>query len=251
MASDGGTENFGAPSAGRSRRRWPVSPARLARQPGARLRHCSARAPGRHPPSLCGLRIAGAAASIGRAGNGVAWPRKTSRGLLARCGLGDRAAFGRLYGRYGRETLRRGAPYSRQPQRRRGSRAGSIRQDLAQRRPVPGRARQCAGLDGVDRAQPGDRPLAGAAGADARHRRHGRSRRSRADAGGEALRSDDRRRIEACLGALPRDRAQAVQAAYVEGWSYDELARHFEVPLNTMRTWLRRALISLRECLGP
>ena len=27
-------------------------------------------------------------------------------------------------------------------------------------------------------------------------------------------------------------------------------ARRFEVPLNTMRTWLRRALISLRECLG-
>ena len=47
-----------------------------------------------------------------------------------------------------------------------------------------------------------------------------------------------------------RDRAQAVRAAYVEGWSYDELARRFEVPLNTMRTWLRRALISLRECLG-
>ena len=66
-----------------------------------------------------------------------------------------------------------------------------------------------------------------------------------------ALGADDRRRIERCLGALPRDRALAVQAAYVEGWSYDELARRFDVPLNTMRTWLRRALISLRECLGP
>ena len=34
-------------------------------------------------------------------------------------------------------------------------------------------------------------------------------------------------------------------AAYVEGWSYEELAWRFDVPLNTMRTWLRRALISL------
>ena len=65
-----------------------------------------------------------------------------------------------------------------------------------------------------------------------------------------ALGSDDRRRIEGCLGTLPRDRAAAVTAAYVEGWSYEELARRFDVPLNTMRTWLRRALIALRECLG-
>ena len=65
-----------------------------------------------------------------------------------------------------------------------------------------------------------------------------------------ALGADDRRRIEGCLGTLPRDRAAAVTAAYVEGWSYEELARRFDVPLNTMRTWLRRALISLRECLG-
>lgn len=62
---------------------------------------------------------------------------------------------------------------------------------------------------------------------------------------------DERRRIADCLGRLAPDRATAVQAAYLEGWSYDELARRFGVPLNTMRTWLRRALISLRECLGP
>ena len=46
-----------------------------------------------------------------------------------------------------------------------------------------------------------------------------------------ALAADDRRRIERCLETLPKDRARAVRAAYVEGWSYDELARHFDVPL--------------------
>ncbi len=64
-----------------------------------------------------------------------------------------------------------------------------------------------------------------------------------------AATADDRRRIAACLEAIPADRARAVRAAYVEGYSYDELARAFDVPLNTMRTWLRRALISLRKCL--
>jgi RNA polymerase sigma-70 factor (ECF subfamily) len=65
-----------------------------------------------------------------------------------------------------------------------------------------------------------------------------------------ALAADDRRRLETCLGALPADRAAAVRAAYMEGHSYEDLARRHAVPLNTMRTWLRRALISLRECLG-
>lgn len=67
----------------------------------------------------------------------------------------------------------------------------------------------------------------------------------------DALASDDRRRLLDCLGGLAPDRAAAVRAAYVEGYSYEELARRHDVPLNTMRTWLRRALISLRECLGP
>ncbi len=66
-----------------------------------------------------------------------------------------------------------------------------------------------------------------------------------------ALASEDRRRLETCLGGLPPDRAAAVRAAYMEGHTYEYLARRHAVPLNTMRTWLRRALISLRECLSP
>jgi RNA polymerase sigma-70 factor (ECF subfamily) len=56
-------------------------------------------------------------------------------------------------------------------------------------------------------------------------------------------------RIGACLEELPAERANAVKAAYVEGYSYAELAVRFGVPLNTMRTWLHRSLKSLRECL--
>ena len=32
--------------------------------------------------------------------------------------------------------------------------------------------------------------------------------------------------------------------------TYAELAERFAVPLNTMRTWLRRSLIALKECLS-
>ena len=171
-------------------------------------------------------------------------------GLLARCGLGDRAAFARLYGAMGGKLY--GVAYRILGNRsdaeeavqeafvkiwhgagrfraERGSAQGwlvSIARnqaiDLLRARRAP--ARDIAEMQELADPKPG--PEAG------------------------ALAADDRRRIERCLEALPKDRARAVRAAYVEGWSYDELARHFDVPLNTMRTWLRRALISLRECLG-
>jgi RNA polymerase sigma-70 factor (ECF subfamily) len=60
----------------------------------------------------------------------------------------------------------------------------------------------------------------------------------------------DKSRIESCLAQLEADRAEAVRGAYLDGYSYDELASRFSVPLNTMRTWLRRSLIKLRECLS-
>ncbi|MGF6172949.1 sigma-70 family RNA polymerase sigma factor [Ensifer sp. 4252] len=57
------------------------------------------------------------------------------------------------------------------------------------------------------------------------------------------------RRIDACMEELETDRADAVRRAYVEGLSYQELADMYAVPLNTMRTWLRRSLLKLRECM--
>ena len=64
-----------------------------------------------------------------------------------------------------------------------------------------------------------------------------------------AVEGGERLRIEACLGELESDKAEAVRGAYLDGFSYDELAARHNVPLNTMRTWLRRSLIKLRECL--
>jgi RNA polymerase sigma-70 factor (ECF subfamily) len=56
--------------------------------------------------------------------------------------------------------------------------------------------------------------------------------------------------IENCLGTLEPDRADAVRGAYLDGYSYEELAARYTVPLNTMRTWLRRSLIKLKDCLS-
>jgi len=64
-----------------------------------------------------------------------------------------------------------------------------------------------------------------------------------------AVTSGERARIDACLDTLETDRADAVRAAYLDGYAYQELAERYKVPLNTMRTWLRRSLIKLKDCL--
>ena len=60
---------------------------------------------------------------------------------------------------------------------------------------------------------------------------------------------DQLSRLHFCFGVLSPDRADAVKRAYLEGATYQELADSHNVPLNTMRTWLRRSLMKLRECI--
>lgn len=62
--------------------------------------------------------------------------------------------------------------------------------------------------------------------------------------------SGERGRIDDCLDALEADKADAVRGAYLDGYAYQELAERYGVPLNTMRTWLRRSLMKLKECLS-
>lgn len=65
----------------------------------------------------------------------------------------------------------------------------------------------------------------------------------------QAMASAQRRQLDGCLGELEPGRADAVRAAYLDGDSYADLAARHDVPLNTMRTWLRRSLMRLKECL--
>jgi len=75
-----------------------------------------------------------------------------------------------------------------------------------------------------------------------------------ADAGPDpeqaAVDRGERARIDRCLDQLDADKADAVRGAYLDGYSYEELSARHAVPLNTMRTWLRRSLLKLRECLS-
>jgi RNA polymerase sigma factor (sigma-70 family) len=55
--------------------------------------------------------------------------------------------------------------------------------------------------------------------------------------------------IHTCLGALD-DRTQGhIRAAFFEGRTYAQLAEAADVPLGTMKSWIRRGLMRLRACL--
>ncbi len=61
---------------------------------------------------------------------------------------------------------------------------------------------------------------------------------------------DEARALNACLDELPADRAEMVRRVYLQGLTYQELSDQSGVKLNTVRTWLRRSLMQLRECLS-
>jgi RNA polymerase sigma-70 factor (ECF subfamily) len=64
-----------------------------------------------------------------------------------------------------------------------------------------------------------------------------------------AIAQSEAERIVACLKELDEPRAAAVRGAYLDGLSYADLADKLSVPLNTIRTWLRRSLIALQACM--
>ncbi|GAA6176607.1 RNA polymerase sigma factor [Sulfitobacter pacificus] len=64
-----------------------------------------------------------------------------------------------------------------------------------------------------------------------------------------AIAASEAERLTDCLDTLAEDRGAAIRGAYLEGLTYADLAAKFDVPLNTMRTWLRRGLIALRDCM--
>jgi RNA polymerase sigma-70 factor, ECF subfamily len=58
------------------------------------------------------------------------------------------------------------------------------------------------------------------------------------------------KRLLSCLGRLDSEKQRIVLLAYYSGWSRDQLASKLDIPVTTIRTWLRRSLLEIRECMG-
>jgi RNA polymerase sigma-70 factor (ECF subfamily) len=64
-----------------------------------------------------------------------------------------------------------------------------------------------------------------------------------------AAMSGEARQLIECLDALDPDKARLVRQAYFGGMSYTELSVKEATPLGTMKSWMRRSLARLRDCM--
>jgi RNA polymerase sigma-70 factor (ECF subfamily) len=62
--------------------------------------------------------------------------------------------------------------------------------------------------------------------------------------------NEHRRRLVACLNRLDPARREVVLLAYDFGMTREEIAVRVGRPAATVKTWLRRSLAQLKECLG-
>jgi RNA polymerase sigma-70 factor, ECF subfamily len=62
--------------------------------------------------------------------------------------------------------------------------------------------------------------------------------------------TEELRRLLTCLGKLDPEKQRIVLLAYYSGWSREQLAQKLDIPVNTIKTWLRRSLLEIRDCMG-
>lgn len=70
------------------------------------------------------------------------------------------------------------------------------------------------------------------------------------DAESVMLRLSDEGSLKRCLERLEPTRRKAITLAYIHGLTHGELAGRLGVPLGTVKSWIRRSLAALRECLA-
>ncbi len=52
-----------------------------------------------------------------------------------------------------------------------------------------------------------------------------------------------------CIQQLSREQQQCLALAYYRGLSHAETAEHLSLPLGTVKSWVRRALMAVKDCL--
>ena len=63
------------------------------------------------------------------------------------------------------------------------------------------------------------------------------------------LDAERRRTLTDALAGLPAEQRQLIEAAFFEGYTHSELARHFGLPLGTVKTRIRTGMIAMRQRL--
>lgn len=65
-----------------------------------------------------------------------------------------------------------------------------------------------------------------------------------------ALASEQAWALHQCMGKLDNKQREVVSLAYARDLSHGELAEQLRLPLGTVKTWIRRGLDQLRQCMA-
>lgn len=56
--------------------------------------------------------------------------------------------------------------------------------------------------------------------------------------------------LERCLARLEPARRECVIHAFVDGYTHEQIAERLKTPLGTVKSWIKRSLASLKECMA-
>src|SRR5258708_20972054 len=62
--------------------------------------------------------------------------------------------------------------------------------------------------------------------------------------------TEELKRLLSCLGKLDPEKQRIVLLAYYSGWSREQLSTKLDIPVNTIKAWLRRSLLEIRDRMG-
>ncbi|MCQ8895497.1 sigma-70 family RNA polymerase sigma factor [Limnobacter humi] len=62
--------------------------------------------------------------------------------------------------------------------------------------------------------------------------------------------ADEATRMHHCLGHLDEVKRNAIVLAFVEGYTHEQIAQRLNSPLGSVKSWIRRGLLKLKECLS-
>ena len=62
--------------------------------------------------------------------------------------------------------------------------------------------------------------------------------------------SADIGRLDECLHRLDVAKRNSIMLAYLDGCSHSEIAKRLNAPLGSVKAWIKRGLLSLRECMA-
>lgn len=192
------------------------------------------------------------------------WPERSRElaALLARTGLGDRVAFARLYERSSGHLF----AVVLRIQRDRAVAEDVLQEiyvtvwkaaasfDAARSQPLTWMthiARNRA-IDSLRRAQVQPQTLSLSEGDDDDSGRPTLADTLQSDEPGplDLLgRASDRRELGHCMEHLSPAQRQSVALAFFDGLSHSEVAAQLREPLGTVKSWVRRALMTLKGCL--